>query len=220
MTNCAIDEELLLDSRLALFHGRDKWLAIADLHFGYEISQRVKGWLIPFWGMQSIEDRLRTLIHDYQPARLILVGDIVHSNVAYREAEAFVNRLRDLGPDIVLIRGNHDRGLKHLPMLDSFQVGRFQFRHGHDPAPEEPGLISVEGHLHPSWRFWNGAGSRLQAPALIQTPAKLVLPAFSPWAAGVKFKADESHRFWVCAKSRIFNSSEIRPPGPKRDHDD
>jgi metallophosphoesterase superfamily enzyme len=35
-----IAESVLLDSRLALFHERENWLAIADLHFGFELSQR------------------------------------------------------------------------------------------------------------------------------------------------------------------------------------
>jgi uncharacterized protein len=30
-------KNVLLDARLALFHEREKWLAVADLHFGYEL---------------------------------------------------------------------------------------------------------------------------------------------------------------------------------------
>ena len=65
-----VANRVLLDGRLALFHEREKWLAIADLHFGYELSQRAAGKLIPFWGMDSIEDRLLELLADYQPERL------------------------------------------------------------------------------------------------------------------------------------------------------
>src|SRR5438045_9128868 len=35
-----VADEILLDGRLALFHQRERWLAVADLHFGYELSQR------------------------------------------------------------------------------------------------------------------------------------------------------------------------------------
>jgi metallophosphoesterase superfamily enzyme len=42
-----IAENVLLDSRLALFHEEDKWLAVADLHFGFELSQRMAGHLFP-----------------------------------------------------------------------------------------------------------------------------------------------------------------------------
>src|SRR5690348_3926550 len=37
------------------FHEEEKWLAVADLHFGFELSQRMAGNLVPLWGMQSIE---------------------------------------------------------------------------------------------------------------------------------------------------------------------
>ena len=39
------------------FIERERWLAVADLHFGYELSQRAAGRLIPFWGMASIAER-------------------------------------------------------------------------------------------------------------------------------------------------------------------
>ena len=57
-----IAESVLLDSRLALFHEQEKWLAIADLHFGFELSQRLAGRLVPLWGMESIETRLSQLL--------------------------------------------------------------------------------------------------------------------------------------------------------------
>jgi len=38
-----VAENVLLDSRLALFHEEEKWLAVTDLHFGFELSQRMAG---------------------------------------------------------------------------------------------------------------------------------------------------------------------------------
>lgn len=38
-----VAKSVLLDGRLVLFYEREKWLAVADLHFGYELSQRA-GW--------------------------------------------------------------------------------------------------------------------------------------------------------------------------------
>ncbi|MEP6956287.1 MAG: hypothetical protein ABI883_05630 [Chthoniobacterales bacterium] len=42
-----VAEGVLLDSRLARFHQDQRWLAAADLHFGYELSQRAAGRLTP-----------------------------------------------------------------------------------------------------------------------------------------------------------------------------
>ena len=64
-----VADEILLDGRLALFHKRERWLAVADLHFGYEISQRAAGRLVPLWGMSSIAERLLHLVDEYRPSR-------------------------------------------------------------------------------------------------------------------------------------------------------
>ena len=62
-----VAEEILLDGRLALFHKSEGWLAVADLHFGYEISQRAAGRLVPMWGMASISERLFQLLGGISP---------------------------------------------------------------------------------------------------------------------------------------------------------
>src|SRR4051812_40455185 len=81
-----VADDILLDGRLALFHKSERWLAVADLHFGYEMSQRAAGALVPLWGMASISDRLSRLVGEYEPKRLIILGDLVHDKTAAREA--------------------------------------------------------------------------------------------------------------------------------------
>ena len=51
---------VILDGRLALYHREYEWLTVADLHFGYELSQRAAGNLFPLWGMRTIETRLKS----------------------------------------------------------------------------------------------------------------------------------------------------------------
>ena len=34
---------VFLDSRLGLYHQHERWLAISDVHFGYEMSRRAAG---------------------------------------------------------------------------------------------------------------------------------------------------------------------------------
>src|SRR5438552_11372729 len=126
-----IAESVLLDSRLALFHERENWLAVADLHFGYELSQRVAGRLVPFWGMESIEARLCQLLRDYRPATLILLGDLVHDKIGANEFFSLVTRLREQC-DVILIAGNHDAQIKRLSidLRDFFITDRFECHHG------------------------------------------------------------------------------------------
>ena len=64
----------VLDSRRALYHERQCWLAVADIHFGYELNRaRNHGALLPQWGMAATEQRLVELLDHYQPHTFIIV---------------------------------------------------------------------------------------------------------------------------------------------------
>ena len=45
---------VLLDGRLALHHEKERWLAIADVHFGYELSQRAAGMVEEIVDVESV----------------------------------------------------------------------------------------------------------------------------------------------------------------------
>jgi putative SbcD/Mre11-related phosphoesterase len=211
MPVAVIAPDVLLDSRLALFHTGQRWLAVADLHFGYEVSQRARGWLVPFWGMDMIAGRLRELVTDHQPQTLVVVGDIVHCSLAEPAAVRFVDELRQLGPKVVLVRGNHDRQLRNVELVDEHRTPGYRFHHGHRDLAASEETVDVIGHFHPCWKFSDGAGTRLRAPALIEARRTLILPAFSPWAAGTPVHLEEAHWIWVCSKKRVFR---IRGEGP------
>ena len=199
-----IAKSVLLDSRLALFHEEERWLAIADLHFGFELSQRVAGRLVPFWGMESIETRLRQLLRDYQPATLILLGDLVHDKAAARQFFSLVTRLREQC-QVILIAGNHDAQIKRLnvDLRDSFVTDQFEFHHG-DCARKQNSRIQIIGHFHPAATLHDGAGLRLKFPALVQESHCWILPAFSPWAAGTEWTEREPSHIWLCTPQRIL----------------
>jgi DNA ligase-associated metallophosphoesterase len=199
-----IAKSVLLDSRLALFHEQERWLAIADLHFGFELSQRVAGRLLPLWGMESIETRLHELLRDYHPATLILLGDLVHDKTGAREFFSLVTRLREQC-DVILIAGNHDAQIKRLSvdLRNSFATNRFEFHHG-DCGREQNGRLQIIGHFHPAATLHDGAGLRLKFPALVQESRCWILPAFSPWAAGTEWVEREQSQIWLCTPQRIL----------------
>jgi uncharacterized protein len=210
-----IAENVLLDSRLALFHEKGKWLAVADLHFGFELSQRMAGHLFPLWGMQSIEARLHELLRDYQPSKLILVGDLVHDKSGAHEFFSLITRLREES-DVTLIGGNHDIAINRqrsnteysrFDLVDSFATERFEFHHG-DCERKRNGRIQIIGHFHPAATLRDGAGLRLKFPALVQQTKCWILPAFSPWAAGTEWEEREPGRIWLCTPQRVLLVSE------------
>ena len=195
--------DVLLDGRLALFHQTKLWLVVADLHFGYEISQRAAGRLVPMWGMTTIEERLRALIADYEPQRLIIAGDVVHDRAAAGEARELICRLREIC-EVVVLAGNHDRALASIDGIAAeWREDDFVFHHGHcEPAHNRE--IQIIGHHHPTGTVHDGAGLRLKLPAFVQEGRCWILPAFSPWAAGAAWRATEQSRVWLCTPQRIL----------------
>jgi len=198
-----VAEKVILDGRLALFHQTQRWLAVADLHFGYELSQRAAGRLIPMWGMTSVEERLKALLLDYEPRHLVIVGDLVHDQAAALAAAQLLGRLATLCEPVVLA-GNHDRHLgAAVDLRPSWRTDGFYFHHGHC-ATEVADAIQVIGHHHPAGSVSDGAGLRLKMPAFVQQGQCWILPAFSPWAAGAAWEADGDSRLWLCTPQRVL----------------
>jgi DNA ligase-associated metallophosphoesterase len=199
----SIGDDVLLDGRLAIFHQTDHWLAVADLHFGYELSQRAAGRLVPMWGMASISERLTGLVQEYRPRRLIILGDLVHDRTAACEAARLLGELAE-HCEVVVVAGNHDRQISaQIEMVQFLETDRFYFHHGHCEV-EERGLIQVIGHHHPAAVITDGAGLRLKCPAFVQQAGCWIMPAFSPWASGTRWIPDESSRLWLCTEDRVF----------------
>ncbi len=193
-----------LDSRLAVWLAVERLLVVADLHWGYVAAHRARGHLLPWWGDDEIERRLNALVTDYQPVEMIWLGDVVHAADGAARAERY---LRTTAVPVTPLAGNHDRRWRGAGAATASR-GRWFLHHG-DGQPEIPtGAIELVGHLHPAVTWDDGAGTRLKLPALVASCTRLVLPAFSPWAAGMNWAAssrsEEDETMWAVAPSRIF----------------
>jgi putative SbcD/Mre11-related phosphoesterase len=182
-------------------------LGVADLHLGYAWAQRRSGQLLPLRAAEDTVERLRVLLRAYRPREIILLGDIVHRALDVPWLRTELGRLIT-ALDSTLLRclaGNHDRRLESLlrelsPGLRLHaraRLGPHLLLHGDDfkPAPqaqisEEPvapsgpaGLIFM-GHEHPAIRLSDGLTTSAKVPCFLVGPKTVILPAFSPWAAG------------------------------------
>lgn len=209
-----VGPHLTLDSRGALLHRTERWLAVADLHFGYEVTMRQAGNLMPIWGMDSIEQRLLGLLRDHAPRTLILLGDSVHDRAGREVFGAFLKELHAEVPEVVLVSGNHDRRcLNHLGARPQHETAGWRFIHG-DCWPEAneeltmpAGLGSRQllcGHFHPAATLRDGAGTRIKLPALVNRGSLWILPAFSPWSSGTGWARLDGDRLWLCHRRHIF----------------
>jgi metallophosphoesterase superfamily enzyme len=200
-----------LDSRRAIFIQPLRTLVVADLHWGFATTHRSAGALLPMWGDEEIGRSLRSLLAAYEPQEMIWVGDCVESYDGRVSAEQFLNEMAQTAVTTTVLAGNHDRRW-NVPTGRTLQREKFFFHHGDKPCPAlANGTIEVVGHFHPAANLWDGAGTRLRLPALVCSPTRLILPAFSPWSAGTAWndRLQPSEILWAVAPSRVF---AVRPP--------
>jgi metallophosphoesterase superfamily enzyme len=193
-----------LSSERSLYFAAERTLVVADIHWGYADSHRRIGNLLPMWGNEELARRLNRLIEHYRPARMIWLGDSLHTRAAAPLAEQFLATLPPALETIVL-EGNHDRGWPRANGYE-YRLGEYRLHHGDRALASEPGTIEVIGHLHPAMSWSDGAGLRLKVPALVEGPGRVILPSFSDWAAGVSWngRLEEGEQLWLISSRKIW----------------
>ncbi len=226
-TAAKVGHDCVLDGRRALFHQENKWLTVADIHYGFELNRTRNHNAAPVtWCMAATETRLMALLHDYQPQTLVLAGDVMDGGGSWRETIRLIERVRRVVPELIFIEGNHDRRqIKEACHCTPWhRIGRYLFHHGHKfdavvgevrfelEYPSE--LIHITGHEHPAVVVRDSSGAKRKVPALIQqrlrgtVPAEhWIMPAFSPWAGASEY-ASQHERIgtWLCEETLVSNS--------------
>ena len=153
---------------------KTRTMIIADLHIGWEMALAEKGIHVPTQTPKLLK-KLMALITDYQPQKLLVLGDVKHTVATAQMSEwhdipDFFNELKKQVQEIFVIRGNHDGNLEPLlPEAVKIQpatgitVGEIGFFHGHQwPSPTLLGCKTlVMGHVHPMVAFRDPAGFRI-----------------------------------------------------------
>ncbi|SIO66325.1 putative phosphoesterase [Singulisphaera sp. GP187] len=163
----------------AAIHRGERTAVIADVHLGYEWARAAKGDCLPAHSLDETVAKLATLFDRCPVDRLIVAGDLVESPLPCRRtAEDLRGLTRWLDArqvSLLLVPGNHDpRQAAGTP--ETREVAGWTIGHGHRPidAPR-----SISGHIHPVLR----AGG-VTAPCFLVGQRTIILPAFSPNAAG------------------------------------
>lgn len=166
---------------------------IGDLHLGYESALEEEGMFIPRINTESIRHSLNRIIDEYEPERIVLLGDIKHdfkrSSYQAREDVRNIVRLIDEAAEAVVIKGNHDNFLQTIlsdvgvNTLDYIDIQGFRLEHGHVDSGIRPVII---GHEHPSVRIPGelSGGMKLQCYVVAEKEGVIVIPPFSPFASG------------------------------------
>jgi putative SbcD/Mre11-related phosphoesterase len=182
-----------ITSEMCLHLPKERTVVAADLHIGYESALESEGIHIPRIQTKTIKESLHRIIEKYEPDRLVILGDLKHEfsrnlGQEMRDVRSVLDSVSQQ-VEVVLVKGNHDNYIENIvskieiPVVPKYHAAGLTFVHGHQPCEERP---LVMGHEHPSVKIVDRVGAYLKMPCFVHLKREgiLVLPAFSPLAAG------------------------------------
>jgi hypothetical protein len=187
-------------------------LLVGDLHLGRSAALQRAGLGLPSGSDADDVDRLEALAARTGPARLLLLGDLVHARASIGpELTRQLRRLAALpGVRVEALPGNHDRFLARLADATGLRVRPPRVRlagaelaHAPRVRPPRGGApLRIAGHLHPVVRL-GGGHDAVRLPAFVAEDRQLVLPAFGTTAAGAPVPPRPGRRRFVCDGTRV-----------------
>jgi metallophosphoesterase superfamily enzyme len=170
--------EFFCDGPALVIEETQRYLVVADLHFGIEADLAAHGLHFRSRSRDRLT-RLLSVIDRADPDALILLGDVKHSIPAltrqeYYELPTILETLRCRIP-LIVFPGNHDIGIElyltasELQPKDGAIIDGIGYLHGHTyPASCLAGHLIVIGHHHPLVSLMDEVGCALQSPAYLR----------------------------------------------------
>ncbi|WP_321342400.1 ligase-associated DNA damage response endonuclease PdeM [Breoghania sp.] len=182
-----VSEILTLHISGALWWESQRTLVVSDLHLEKASAYASRGVMLPPYDTTVTLDRLSAVIDQFQPARVISLGDSFHDgNAAARMTMGDQTRLAmmQLGREWIWISGNHDpeasAGL-FGDHADEIDLAGIVFRH----EPQDNRVMGeIAGHLHPAARV-RRHGRSIRRRCFAGDENRLVLPAFGALTGGL-----------------------------------
>jgi hypothetical protein len=191
-----IGDDIVISGYGLVYMPDEETIGISDLHLGFEIYMESQGLFLPRMQMKLEEERIESILREYQPSTVLINGDIKHE-FSHNSPQEWVEvrRLFTLLKgkcNVIVVRGNHDNYIINIArmfgirVVRSLNVGKAKFAHGDMLIGGKKGSTVIIGHEHPAIRVVDSIGGSIKFPAFLyfENDPLLILPAFSPFALG------------------------------------
>lgn len=206
-------EELLLHPEKGIFWPAQSILFLADLHLGKGAHFRRAGIAVPLGVSQVNFARLRQMITEFSPERVLLLGDVFHShyNHVWDDFENFLYSFPEISFE--LVPGNHDilPAAAYETSLLTIQPGYFEvppFYLTHYPQEADqipPHLYCLCGHLHPCVVLHDGnSRNGLKLPCFYFGANQGILPAFGEFTGCAEVNVKAGDQVFVLAEGEVI----------------
>ena len=220
-----LSDDLILDSRRAVWLPKQGTLVLADLFLGLGAARRKKPDLMANTH-QELWERLVSLLDEFKPEQVAILGDVkpTQGSVEGDERDELRQLFKKLGGNrkVLQVVGHPDRangpalqGTGVTP-VDQHRAGPFALLHRRRifVYPRlEPGAMWINGGVHPLFAVPSqdpsGQPDWMRVPAFLYTGYALILPPFVPWAQG--FEVMQPERLPKHAKAWSLLSDRLSP---------
>lgn len=204
-------ETLHLHSLRAIYWQREKTLLISDLHLGKATHFRKHGIPVPHELSDTNWDKLISLLLDFQPQRVIFLGDLFHSDWNEEWDDFSHLTIQFSQVQFELVPGNHDilladyyknaQILLHPPLLT---ITPFLF--SHHPLENIPNnYYNLCGHIHPSVCLRGNGRQRMRLPCFYFNAHQGIMPAFGAFTGTADIQPQYGDRIFVIAEDKLFS---------------
>jgi len=187
-------------------------LFVADLHLGKATHFRKAGIAVPKEVRQSNFDKFTALLLDLKPARVIILGDLFHSdcNTAWEDFVFITKQFEDMSFELVV--GNHDimdetqyayANMKIHP--EPYDLAPFVLSHHPMKSEDIPeGLHNLCGHIHPSVVLRGIGKQGMKLPCFHFTENQGILPAFGEFTGTAVMRTKRKDQVFVVSGDRVI----------------
>ncbi|NQZ75454.1 MAG: ligase-associated DNA damage response endonuclease PdeM [Ekhidna sp.] len=206
MINCEVEikgEVLTLLPQRGIYWAAKETLIISDLHLGKAGHFRKHG--IPVSTNVHRVDLaiLKSLIVEYDPKDVILLGDLFHSS-ENREWDHFIEFIEVFDSvQFILVEGNHDILDEYPPTLKvqkKIELEPFSFTH----IKEDTADYNLSGHIHPGVSIRGRARQSITMPCFYFSDHHGVLPAFGQFTGIKKIKPMQRDLVFGIVEDRVI----------------
>jgi DNA ligase-associated metallophosphoesterase len=203
------DQTWLLSAHRAVFWKEEQALIVSDLHLGKSAHFRKAGIAVPANIGQDDLFRLQQLITIYNPAQVIIVGDMFHSS--HNNDVPYFKLWRQQFGHIrfKLVKGNHDilgeesYAALTVEVYDTLQIGDIHFVH--EPCEDaDDTKYTFSGHLHPGVAVAGAGRQRLRLPCFYFGRNCSILPAFGRFTGLVMLDPAMADAVFVIANNSVL----------------
>jgi uncharacterized protein len=205
------EQHLILVPQKVIFWKEESALILSDLHLGKTAHFRKAGIALPSQVIQEDLFRLQQLIIQFQPEKIILVGDLFHSEK--NQDVAYFKLWRQQFPHIafLLVKGNHDILQKELyadlqiQLHDQLYLQPFLFIHDkNEPNLPSSSAYYITGHLHPGMLLKGRGKQRLTLPCFYFGEKAAILPAFGQFTGLALIEKNEGEKVFAITGDSVL----------------